>query len=250
MYSTGYRPILQAFKTAFADIEDLNVTPCHDVRTGQACRRACDPPKHNNTVANPPGVVTITAGIAQGSTHPTVSSMSPVFSQKSPIFSQKSPTFSQKSPAFSRKSSVFSQTAARAAASAHAARAAAPPLAVRARSNGPRLLRYRDESTNLIYLRPANLAELMSVLNLHPLATLVCGNTGLGVIKYYTPGGATSSCAQPPQVKLSKVNLLLNFLHQITMGWLQLVGSLNDRSLLQKSSIKETIFCKRDLYFK
>jgi len=200
MYSTGYRPILQAFKTAFADIEDLHTTPCHDVRTGQACRRACDPPEHNNTVVNPLGVVTITAGIPQESTHPTVSSMIPIFSQKS--------------PAFSRKSSVFSQTAARAAASAHVARAAAPPLAVRARSTGPRLLRYRDESTNLIYLQPANLADLMSVLSLHPLATLVCGNTGLGVIKYYTSGGATSSCAQPPQVKLSKVNLLL------IMGWL------------------------------
>lgn len=44
---TGYRPILQAFKGAFADdaladLEELATTACHDVRSGQACGRECD----------------------------------------------------------------------------------------------------------------------------------------------------------------------------------------------------------------
>ena len=34
---------------------------------------------------------------------------------------------------------------------------------------------------------------------------------------------------------------------QSGMGWLRLVGSLKFRSLSQKSLVKETILCKRDL---
>jgi len=36
-------------------------------------------------------------------------------------------------------------------------------------------------------------------------------------------------------------------LQSLVIGGLQLVGSKNYRSLLQKRRIKETLFCKRDL---
>ena len=36
-------------------------------------------------------------------------------------------------------------------------------------------------------------------------------------------------------------------LSYLNMGWLRFVGSKNDRSLLQKCPLKETIFCKTDV---
>jgi len=130
---TGYRPIVQAFTTAFADIEDL--APCHDVRTGSACGRACE-----------------------------------------------------------------QSSKARAASREEAVRAVAPPLSVRVRSMAPApVLRHTDDSANLSYLRPTSLAELTEILALHPASSLVCGNTGLGVSKYYTREGPTGPSAQPAQ---------------------------------------------------
>jgi len=138
---TGYRPIVRAFTTAFADIEDC--TPCHDVRTGAACGRACDKkwdPQHDE------------------------------------------------------------RAGARAASREHVARAVAAPISLRARAAAPLVpLSYSDEGTNLVYLRPASLAELTAALEAHPGAALVCGNTGLGVRKYYLPEGPTSAAAQPAQ---------------------------------------------------
>ena len=138
---TGYRPIVEAFTTAFADIEDC--VPCHDIRTRAACGRACDKrwdPKHHERAET------------------------------------------------------------RAASREQAARAVAAPISVRARAAGPVLpLSYSDEATCLVYLRPASLAELTAALESHPCAALVCGNTGLGVRKYYMPQGPTGAAAQPAQ---------------------------------------------------
>ena len=168
---TGYRPILQAFKTAFAvdaapagaccgagrkgegegegegeapscDIEALGETACHDVRSGAACDRECDA----------------------------------------------------------------------AAAAAAAAAASARP---RGAAAGARRLRFEDSAASLAYVRPTSLAELQQVLHAAgPAARIVAGNTGMGVAKYYAPGGPTGTggskggaAGQPPELDATTVDV-------------------------------------------
>ena len=160
---TGYRPILQAFKTAFAvdaapakeccgsgrkgegdlpscDIEALGETACHDVRSGAACSRDCD------------------------------------------------------------------------AAAAAAAAASARP---RGAAAGARRLRFEDGAASLVYVRPTSLAELQQALHAAgPAARIVAGNTGMGVAKYYAPGGPTGTggskggaAGQPPELDATTVDV-------------------------------------------
>ena len=60
-------------------------------------------------------------------------------------------------------------------------------------------LTYADEGAALRYHRPATLSALHALLRMHPEAQLVCGNTGMGVSKYYTADGPTGVGGLPAQ---------------------------------------------------
>jgi xanthine dehydrogenase/oxidase len=184
---TGYRPILQAFKAAFADdsteeerqragvadLEELGTTPCHDVRTGEACGRECDqacPPERSSRRLAQDGA-----------------------------------------PETTRRSSRRLALDDARDATLNAA-CAAPAGVLRARRR-ERTLSFEDSATGMRYLRPTTLPALQQALLDTPDALLVCANTGMGVAKYYSPQGPTGPAAQPPQrdatlIDVSQVDVL------------------------------------------
>ena len=163
---TGYRPILQAFKEAFADdsdgrpplaadddVEDLATVPCHNTRTGESCARecdrACEEAKERRRHAKAEAVAS-TCGAAPA----------------------PSGTPAQRPPC-------------RGGATTRAP---------------PRSLSYSSDALGLSYRRPTSLAELQAVLQATPAARIVAANTAMGAAKYYVAGaGATGTSGQPPQ---------------------------------------------------
>ena len=184
---TGYRPILQAFKAAFADdsteeerqragvadLEELGTTPCHDVRTGDACGRECDqacPPERSSRRLAQDGA-----------------------------------------PETTRRS--FRRLALDDARDATLNAACAAPAGVLSARRRERTLSFEDSATGMRYLRPTTLPALQQALLDTPDALLVCANTGMGVAKYYSPQGPTGPAAQPPQrdatlIDVSQVDVL------------------------------------------
>jgi len=80
--------------------------------------------------------------------------------------------------------------------------ATARPAVLKARVVRP--LRYSDSTSGLVYVRPATLEQLLHELATCPGAVMVAANTGMGVSKYYSPGGPTGlaphgAAGQPPQ---------------------------------------------------
>ena len=171
---TGYRPILQAFKEAFADdsdgrpplaadddVEDLATVPCHDTRTGESCARECDRACEAATERRRRAKAAAVAATCGATPTPS-------------------------------------------GTPAHR-----PPCrgggATRAR---PRSLSYSSDALGLSYRRPTSLAELQAVLKATPAARVVAANTAMGAAKYYVAGaGATGTSGQPPQRDATSVDV-------------------------------------------
>ena len=190
---TGYRPILQAFKEAFAvpDLEDLGSVHCHDVRTKRPCGRECDraiaraeaeachrAAGTSDTVTHGRAAVRCKAANPCDPAVAPVATVATVASQLAPptaVSSENTPGSTP--PPFTPP---FTPPAV----------ASTPP---------PRALCFTDATHDLSYHRPAALADLLRLLKSYPAAQLVAANTGMGVAKYYAADGPTGASGLPPQ---------------------------------------------------
>ena len=72
----------------------------------------------------------------------------------------------------------------------------------------PRTICYSSNADGLAYYRPAGLAELHKLLReIGPSAHVICANTGMGVMKYYSAYGACGAEGQPPQQDAQMVDV-------------------------------------------